>query len=501
MKAPKQIVIEWRKQPRQLLFLAACGLGHVFGGTVRTPPIAHVLLYGGSAGSGKSDGLLMVGMLASLTFPGCKIGYFRRTYPELEKQGGAIPRSHELYGKIAKWHGGQRKWFFPGGSSLQFCHCEKERDVYSYHSAQFDIILIDEATQFTEYQVRYLLSRNRATINGIVPFAALASNPGNVGHGWIKRQFVDPGIYERPFEVEIQPGVYETHCFIPAKLSDNRVLEERDPEYRMRLMRQSETDRRALLDGDWGVFAGQYFGEFRKDRHVIPAEMPPDTWLRFASVDWGYKVPCCILWHAVDPQTNRVITYREYYASEKKSSDVAAKMKALTGDERLVYVKGSVDMWQERGLSRRALEGDDVADDFMRAGIPLEQADNRRVIGWLRMREYLSNELNGVPLWQVTENCTNLIRTLPDMVHGQKNVEDVDEGCEDHAPEALRYALISRPPAKDAKLFVPGQVGKAATSSATEGTTSRRDWLGGADDDDEDEEIDERGRPLRRGYF
>lgn len=144
--------------------------------------MADVIGYGGSAGGGKSDALLMAGIIACLSFPGCNVGYFRREYPQLEGPGGAIMRSHELITGLARWNGSLRRWTFPNGSVLQFCHAKDEKDVYNYQSQQFDLILIDEATQFTRFQYRYLRTRNRATVPGVKPFTALATNPGNVGH-------------------------------------------------------------------------------------------------------------------------------------------------------------------------------------------------------------------------------------------------------------------------------------------------------------------------------
>lgn len=481
---PKPIEIAWRRQARQIQFLAACGLAHPFAGGGPQPPVADAILYGGAAGGGKSDALLIAGLIACLSYPGAKVGYFRRTYPQLEGPGGAIMRSRELYAKVGQYNSTQHRWAMPGGGVVQFCHCEREANVYDYQSQQFDVLLLDEATQFTRFQVRYLLTRNRATVPGITPFCAMATNPGGVGHGWAKKEFIDTGMPGEAFSCEVEPGQFERHLFIPARLDDNKVLEERDPRYRQMLQNQPEAIRRALLDGDWAVFAGQYFTEWRTDKHVVEPFAIPDHWRRFASIDWGYSAPCCVLWHAVDPSDRRVITYRELYVSRVKSSDVAAKVKELTGGEKLAYMVGSPDMWQERGLSRDAREGEDVADDFIRARIALQPADNRRVIGWLRMREYLADAPDGKPWWQVFNVCRNLIRTLPELVHDDHDVEDVDDACEDHAPEAARYALMSRPAVGKQAIFLPGESGKRR----------RRDPDGWPDEEDDD------GRP-RKTFF
>jgi hypothetical protein len=339
---------------------------------------------------------------------------------------------------------------------LQFLHCQREQDVRGYQSQQFDLLLFDEATEFTYYQIRFLIGRNRATVNGVVPFCAMATNPGGVSHGVIKRQFVDPGIVDRPFEVEVEPGQMEMHMYIPARLADNQVLEKRDPGYRKRLEALPEDLRRAFLEGDWSIFAGQYFREFRREKHVIPPFTIPDTWPRFISLDWGYAAPHCVLWHALDKDTKRVITYREMYGTQKRAAVLAAEIVEASHGEKIRYVKGSPDMWQERGLGSDADPGRTIAEEFEAAKLRMEQADNRRVMGWTRMREYMADAEDDRPLWQCFDTCVNLIRCLPELIHDPRDVEDVSDQCEDHAPEALRYGLMSRPPVGDLKLIIPG---------------------------------------------
>ncbi len=410
----------------------------------------------------KSDALLILALIAAITWPGCQIGYFRREYPQLEGPGGAIMRSKELFSNIASWNGNFRRWTFPRvngkHSVIQFCHAKNESDVTNYQSQQFDILLIDESTHFTRYQIRYLITRNRATVDGVIPFTALASNPGNVGHGYHKREFVDPGPPGKVHNVEVEPGVFERHLFIPAFLADNQVLETRDPGYRARLERQPEEIRRALLEGDWTVFAGQYFKTFRRHLHVCEPFELPQGWTRFASMDWGYAAPCCILWHAVDPGNRRVYTYREIYVTEMLPEEVAALYHDLSQyDPEIRYVSASPDIWQERGLGKKETGGESIAEIMMNAGMPLMKADNRRVMGWSRMRDYLSIAPDGRPYWIIFDTCTELIRTLPELIHDDKHVEDVSDKCEDHAPEAARYGLMSRPsPIGDDEVIVPG---------------------------------------------
>jgi phage terminase large subunit len=441
----RHIKIEWAKQPRQLKFLRACGLSHPWDGGSPGKPVARVIGYGGAAGGGKSDALLMAAIVAGLTFPGISIGYFRRKFPELEGPGGAIMRSHELMSSWARWHGGQRRWTFPTGSILQFCHCKEETDVYNYQSQQFDLLLLDEATQFLRSQYRYLLTRNRATKPGVTPFMALATNPGNVGHTWFQREFIDIGDFEQPHDVEVEPGIFETHVFIPAFLSDNRVLEERDPGYRARLEAQPEIVRRQLLEGDWSAFAGQYYSEWSRAIHVVSPQEIPGHWKRFRALDYGLDCTACY-WLAV-AQDKTLYVYRELYQPNLTLSQAAQKILELTpGGESISYTVASPDLWNRR--QDTGMSGYEV---MARAGLKgLQRADDRRIPGWRVLREYLQpfKDEQGVTRakLQVFSTCHNLIRTLPALIHNDHNPEDVSDKSEDHGPEAIRYAVMSRPP-------------------------------------------------------
>ena len=259
-----------------------------------------------------------------------------------------------------------------------------------------------------------------------------------MGHGWVKRLFID-----RQFQGGERP---EDYAFIPARVWDNEVLLAADPDYVNQLMALPEDLRRAHLDGDWDVHAGQYFREFSRAKHVAEPFELPAWWRRFRSMDWGYNDPCCVLWHAVDGD-GRVYTYRELYVRRMQASEAARRIRELTGKEHIAYTVASPDMWQKRGAilkSEGGFEGESIAELFAREGVPLTPADNARVAGWQRVREYLAPAADGRPLWQAFPCCENLLRTLPLLLFDAHNREDAADG-EDHAPEALRYGLMSRP--------------------------------------------------------
>ncbi|MFH1739567.1 MAG: terminase family protein [bacterium] len=395
-------------------------------------------------------------MLAGLTWPGISIGYFRREYPMLEGPGGAIIRSHELMDGWASWNGSDRRWTFKG-SILQFCHASSESDVYKYQSQQFDIILMDEATQFTRYQYRYLLSRNRATKDGITPFMVLATNPGNEGHAWFKAEFVDIGPPEKSAMVEVEPGRFEKHIFIPAKLSDNMILEQRDPGYRATLEAMPEITRKQLLEGDWTAFSGQYFPSWRRDIHVGQTPKDFKGWLeqtknhkKFRCLDYGLDMTACY-WVDIGPG-GALTVYREFYKPDLILSKAARSVvEPTTPLENISYTVASPDLWNRRQ------DGGVPGEETMRkAGLrDLRKADDRRVPGWEHMAEWLEpydDPQTNKPISNIVffDCCQNAIKQIPSLIRDDGNPNDVSDKVEDHAGEAIRYGLMSRP-----KPFVP----------------------------------------------
>lgn len=391
--------------------------------------------YGGARGGGKSWAMRRKFVLLALRYPELNLLLLRRTLPEL-RENHIIPLQRELYG-IAPYNSTERVFRFPNGSRIKLGYCDTAQDVYQYQGQEYAIIGMEEATHFTEEQMRFLTTCNRTTRTDISPRMYYTCNPGNVGHAWVKRLFID-----RQYQ---QGENAEDYNFIPAKIYDNRILMNADPNYVKQLLALPEDLRRAHLDGDWDVHAGQYFREFSREKHVVDPFEIPHWWRRFRSMDWGYNDPCCVLWHAVDGD-GRVYTYRELYVRQRRADQVAQSIIKLSGDEEISYTVASPDMWQKRGaiLKGDGFEGESLAELFARGGVPLASADNARIAGWQRVRGYMADGADGSPMWQAFDCCENLIRTLPMLMYSPHNREDAADG-EDHAPEALRYGLMSRP--------------------------------------------------------
>ncbi len=284
---------------------------------------AKYRLFGGAAGPGKSKALLMEAILQAHEHPGANTLLLRRTFPELEQSlllyfRRDVPR--ELYKSfndskhVVTWH---------NGSTTRFGYCLAENDVYQYQGAEFLFIGIDELTLFTLRQWQFLTSRNRCPVPGAFPCMAAATNPGNIGHAWVKALWIDkqaaPGM-ENPGEYD--PADYD---FIPARVSDNPIYAA-DENYLKTLRALPSHLRRAFLDGDWDVFAGQYFDKFDPARHVARAEEIDwkPWWPRWICIDWGFEHYAATYWHAAVPGNANLPIGASSLNSSAASSQAAA---------------------------------------------------------------------------------------------------------------------------------------------------------------------------------
>lgn len=232
--------------------------------------------YGGARGGGKTWSVRMKAMLLASRYAGIKILIVRRSFQEL-RDNHILPLQMELR-DIARWKEQEKRFIFPNGSYIRFGYCSAERDVLQYQGQEFDIIFIDEATQLTEFQFQTFKGCLRGA-NDFPKRMYLTCNPGGVGHAWVKRLFVD-----RRYQGDERADDYE---FIQAKVTDNPVLMEKDPEYIHMLESLPYELREAWLNGSWDVFAGQYFSEWDRDVHVVEPFEPPAWWRRYVTIDYG----------------------------------------------------------------------------------------------------------------------------------------------------------------------------------------------------------------------
>lgn len=428
--------LEIALQPKQKLFLKA----------IETTPITF---YGGAKGGGKSKGLQLIMLLRRFQYPGSTGAIFRRTFPELE--GNHIRPMFQAFPTLRQYYNESKKILtLPNGSTLQFCHCNNEADIDLYQGREFHDLAIDEAGQWPEAMFRRLLGSNRSAKPGILARAILTGNPGGVGHGWLKRLFVEKRYNERE-----SAGDY---AFIQALVDDNHALMVADPAYVARLESEpNEALRKAYRYGDWEIFAGQFFQEITKDIHFIEPFRIPSHWNRFGSYDYGYNHPAAFGWFANDEDGNTYL-YRELVKAQTRVDQFA---KALTsyGDTSSLYpIVAGWDCWNKRSHTINETEGappPTVAEEFATHGIQLSRATIDRIQGAAHLRSYLSwqGRPNNKPRLFIFKNCPVTFDTLSRMIHDPDRAEDVlkvdasegDPLSGDDAYDMVRYGLMSRP--------------------------------------------------------
>lgn len=397
---------------------------------------AFEVLFGGAAGGGKSYGQLIDAFLFALRYPKSKQLILRRTFPDLEKS--LIRVSLDLYPqKIYTYNSSLHTGRFANGSLIDFGYLAAENDVYQYQSAEYDVIRFDELTHFTEFQYVYMISRVRGA-NGYPKHLKSSTNPGGVGHAWVKARFVDPAPPDVPFEAKTDEGTVMTRIFIPALVADNPYLATADPNYINRLKALPEKERRALLYGEWDLFEGQFFTEWDARTHIIrPFEIPSD-WRRYRAMDYGLD-RFALLWIAISP-SREVYVYREYCESNLPVSVAAKEALGRTPAEESIYCNlAPPDMW-----GRTADQGRSKADLFAENGYPLTKSSNDREAGWLSIKELLKCDEEHPPRLHIFETCRELIKCLPALQYDERKPNDVATDPHEltHAPDALRYFAI-----------------------------------------------------------
>ena len=381
--------------------------------------------YGGARGGGKSWAVQRKAILMAAYYGGIQILIVRRTLPEL-RENHILPMMALLNG-AARYREADRTFMFENGSRIRFGYCDAQTDVLQYQGQSIDVIFIDEATQLTQFQFNALKACLRGA-NDRPKRMYLTCNPGGVGHAWVKRLFVD-----RQFEADEDA---REHVFIPARVYDNEALMQRDPGYVKLLASLPQAQRRAWLEGDWNVFEGQYFTEFRPDIHVCrPFEVPRDARI-YRTIDYGLDMLACY-WIAVD-RRERAIVFRELYRPGMTIYE-AARAILNASAEKADATLAPPDLW-----NRRQESGKSVADWFARYGIALTKTSNARVSGWMAVHEWLrvfaDEDGQTTARMRIFETCPNLIRTLPQLRHDDVQVNDVAGTPHEltHGPDALR---------------------------------------------------------------
>lgn len=440
--------IIWAPQDGPQTALVACPVFEVF--------------YGGARGGGKTDGVLGEFVIHADEYGEHAIGLMiRRTRVELVE---TIERSKQIYAPLgAKYHEQASMWRFPNGARLRFAYLERDSDADGYQGHSYTRVYVEEIGNFpSATPIMKLMATLRSGAGVRVGFRA-TGNPGGPGHQWVKARYIDPAprgwkIITSSFTHEGQT-VSRDRVFIPSKLQDNRYL---GGDYVANLhMSGSETLVKAWLEGDWNVIAGAFFPEFGPV-HVVASRSLPETWPRFRSGDWGSARPFSIGWWAISDGSDAafprgaIIRYREWYGWNGKpnegakltAEEVGAGIAERDGTDKISNGASVLDP------AAFANDGGPSIAERIHAGsgrkVDFRRADNRRIArmgamgGWDQVRSRLKGE-DGRPMIYFMDNCIHAIRTLPALQHDDLKPEDVDTEAEDHAPDEIRYACMSRP--------------------------------------------------------
>jgi hypothetical protein len=435
---------------------------------------ATEILYGGACGGGKSHLLRVAAIAWCFDIPGLQVYLFRRIFPDLIKNHMEGPTSFPAL--LLPWVGSKHVKInysdndiqFWNGSKIFLCHCQYEKDVEKYQGPEIHVLMIDELTHFLGSMYRYL--RGRVRLGGLkipekykpmFPRILSASNPGSIGHNWVKAAFIDP---VKPLEMwttgKGEGGMMRQ--FIPARLEDNPTLTEADPKYSERLEAYGDPALvRAMLSGDWDIVAGGAFDDiWNPDIHVIPYFEPPQSWYVDRSFDWGSSHPFSVGWWAESDGTQapngkhypRGTLFRiaEYYGWNGQPNE-GNHMNAAEIGRKVVEIEKGFKFHVKPGPADTQIFDSDVsfAADMERVGCRWTRADKSplsRKTGFEKMRAALKAS-TAKPLEEpglfIMDTCRQFIRTVPVLPRSKTDPDDVEKDSEDHVYDEARYRLFT----------------------------------------------------------
>lgn len=408
------------------------------------------VFYGGARGGGKTYSLL-IAPLRFVDKPKSRALLIRRSMPELRD---VIFQTQQLYPKAvpgAKFKTQENTWYFPSGARIEFGYCENLTDVLRYQGQSYSWIGVDELPQYESPDVWHFLRSSLRSPDPSIPLHLRATgNPGNRGSRWVKELFIEPAKPNTRFteKVEYQLdgqtlSTEITRKFIPASVWDNPYLTQ-DASYISMLASLPETKRKQFLYGDWDVVEDGAFPEFSRHTHVVEPFEVPSGWTKVRAADFGFSSPSAILWGAIDYDDN-IWIYRELYVNRMTADQLGRMIREVeSGDGRIYDAVLDSSCWARRGD-----RGPSIAEAMNAEGCrfrPSDRSPGSRISGKIEIHKRLVvDEDSGEPGIRIFENCPNLIRQLTSLPLDKNNPEDVDTKAEDHAYDALRYLVSSRP--------------------------------------------------------
>ena len=433
------------------------------------------IAFGGARGGGKSWAVRVKAVLLCLNYPGIKCMIVRKTYPELQENhitpliGLLHCYDQDPDRRVAGYNDKRKTLSFPNGSRILFRYCANERDAQRFQGTEVDVLFVDEATQQNEEQMDKL----KACVRGVNDFPKrvyYTCNPGGEGHGWVKRLFID-----RSYRSDERP---EDYAFIRSLVTDNRALMEKDPEYEAKLRALPHKLREAWLFGNWDIFEGQFFSDFRAEpdlqaAHEAGCDDPPEelrrtgrwchvidpidlasgaarSWRIYRSYDWGFSKPFSCAWWAVD-FNGTIYRVLELYGCTSTPNEglrwpTPRQFEEIARMEREhPWLKGKAIEGVADPSIWDASRGESVAETAARFNVFFLPGDNARIAGWMQCHNRLQFDENGYPRMYVFRGCEAFLRTIPTLVHAKTNPEDLDTEGEDHPADEWRYFCMTRP--------------------------------------------------------
>jgi hypothetical protein len=428
--------ILWEPQPKQKLALQ-CPADQIF--------------FGGAAGGGKTDVSLAFCIRdAKINKKYSHAIVFRKTYPQLVE---LLRRARELFIPLgADYAKIEHTFTFKNGATVEFKNLDADEDVENYQGRQFTLVIFDELANWpTDYCWTYMASRVRSP-QGIAGQMLGTGNPGGKGHLWVKNKFIDgfkPNVmYKVPVSYSKSEKRYNyiSQCFIPSRLEDNSFLMQ-NRKYADYLDSLPTNLRRMLRYGDWDVFEGQVFDEWRREKHVVkPIALKQGEWKRFYVLDWNYSKPYAIAKFAVNSY-GKVYQYGELYGMVPGKPNVGVKMASVDVAKIAwedAFKEGVTDMIADPAIWGKADGGPTIAENFGSAGFNMIKAHNDRITGLIKVHDYLKTMgMDKKPMFQIFNICVDTIRTLPVLLPNRNHPEDIDTDMEDHLYDCVRYGLMS----------------------------------------------------------
>lgn len=404
--------------------------------------------------------------------PGLQVYIFRRIRDDLIKNHVEGPKGFRSM--LAGWAASgictivEDEIRFWNGSKIYLCHCKDAKDVYKYQGAEIHVLLIDELTHFTEAMYRFLRSRVRMVgvnvpedYRGRFPRILCGSNPGNIGHLWVKTFWIEPKPPMEEWSTPSEEGGM-LRQFIPARLEDNPSMAKDDPGYEHKLAGMGSAALvKAMRYGDWDAVEGAFFDTFDRDRHVVAPFDLPGHWKRLRSFDWGFSKPFSVGWWSVASEPVKagkiiiprggLVRYREWYGASEpnvglrlEAEQIAQGILSREKGEKIADAVADTQIFAQDGKAYGYL-GPTIGERMARAGVPWRGADKNRKQGWDQVRARLRGDADGNPMIVFFDTCVDTLRTLPVMQHDLLDPEDMDTEGEDHACDDVRYGCMARP--------------------------------------------------------